>query len=434
MKKLRIAVSIILCVMLTGCTGLSLSEHDLLVPPMAEGSQAEIRSLIETSAGGSYSLIYPSGGKYTGAVILHDVDGDETDEAAAFYRNRNGEARVLFTAKSKGKYNVLGEYDLGTNLINSVSFADLNGDGREEFLLHYPVSGSPQASLSVFELSDEITRTDLSSAGAAYLAGDFNADGVSELLLLSTMNTVTTATARLVAYESGSLSELGSCETDSLVTGYAKLRFGGIGDGVSGAVLDGINAAGEYTTQVIYYDAASGSLVNPLFIFGEYEKTRRSVAITSADIDRDEVIEIPIVSYADYAQGEDMTSVCRKVTWSSFSPSILALTAERTSLLCDSLGFLFNLTGDRVGAVTARYADDATVCFYTWEFIDGELGLGTKLLTIRRCSKSDYNSGYVIEAKLCETNTEVYTYVIEDSEHYLSFTDDEVTGAFSLIG
>jgi hypothetical protein len=434
MKGLRILAAALICALLSGCTGLSLSEHDLLIPPRAEGSQAEIQSLIEQSAGGSYSLIYPSGGRYTGAVILHDINGDETDEAVALYRGRDGAARVLFASKSKGKYAVLGKFELGADLVNSVSFADLNGDSREEFLIHYPTGGTPQASLSVFDLSDEIVRAELPSAGTAYLAGDFNADGVSELMLLSTMNTVTTATARLVAYEDGAFRELGSCETDSQVTGYAKLRFGKIGDGISGAVLDGVNAAGEYTTQVIYYDAASSSPVNPLFIYGEYERTRRSAAITSADIDRDEVIEIPLVSYADYSQGEDMLSVARKVTWCSYSPSILALTAEKTSILCDPFGFLFHLGGDRVGAVTARYADDATVYFYTWEFIDGELGLGTKLLTIRRYSKSSYNSGYVIEAKLCETNTEVYTYVIEDTEHALSFTDDEVTGAFSLVG
>jgi hypothetical protein len=434
MKGLRVIAAALLCVMLTGCTDLSLNEHDLLIPPRAEGSHAEIQSLIEASAGGSYSLIYPSAGKYTGAVTLHDIDGDETEEAVALYKRRNGGVRVLFAGKARGRYEVICETDLDAALINSISFADLNGDGREEFLIHYPVSGSPQACLSVIEPDKEAVRADLPSAGSAYLSGDFNADGISELMLLSTMNTVTTATARLVAYEGGAFRELGSCETDSQVTGYARLRFGGIGDGVSGAVLDGVNAAGEYTTQVIYYDAASGSLSNPLFLFGDYEHTRRSAAITSTDVDRDEVIELPIVSFADHAQDEDMVSVCRKVTWSSFSPSILALTAERTSLLCDSLGFLFNLSSDRVGAVTARYADDATVCFYSWEFIGGELSLGTKLLTIRRYRRSEYNSGYVIEAKLCETSADVYTYVIEDSEHYLSFTDDEVTDSFALVG
>lgn len=434
MKRIRVVAAMLLCALLTGCTGLSLSDHDLLIPPRAEGDQAEIQSLIEASAGGSYSLIYPSGGKYTSAVILHDTDGDEADEAVALYRNRDGGAHVLFAGKANGRYAVLGESDLGANLVNSVSFADLNGDGREEILIHYPGSGSPLGTLAVFDAASDFARADLPSSCTAYLAGDFNADGLSELLLLSTMNTVATATARLVAYDGGSLNELGSCETDSQVTAYAKLRFGRIGDGISGAIIDGVNAAGEYTTQVIYFDPASGSLVNPLFIYGEYERTRRTAAITSTDADRDEVIEIPIVEYADYAPGEDMISVCRKVVWSSYSPTILALTAEKTALLCDPFGFLFNLSGDRVGAVTARYADDATVCFYTWEFIDGELSLGTKLLTIRRCSKSDYHNGYVIEAKLCETNTEVYTYVIEDRENYLSFTDEEVTGSFALIG
>lgn len=55
-------------------------------PPKATGDKADIQRVIEESAG-SYTFKYPQKGDYRSAVIMHDINGDGTDEAVAFYKS-----------------------------------------------------------------------------------------------------------------------------------------------------------------------------------------------------------------------------------------------------------------------------------------------------------------------------------------------------------
>ena len=62
---------------------MDLDTQNLMSPPKATGDKADIQRVIEESAG-SYTFKYPQKGDYRSAVIMHDINGDGTDEAVAF--------------------------------------------------------------------------------------------------------------------------------------------------------------------------------------------------------------------------------------------------------------------------------------------------------------------------------------------------------------
>lgn len=431
MKRFRlIAALVILCLMLSACDSLSLTGPDLLSPPRAQGDQARILSLIDESAGSDYTMIYPATGDYKSAVIFHDLDRDGKEEAAALYRGADGVSHILIAARNGDSYTAVGEGVINSSSVDRVDFCDLDRDGREELVTCYPDVSSPLSTVSVIHVDDAVTQTDMPTCCTSYLPGDYDGDGMQDLLLISLSSMITPASARLITYSEGSFGEMAACSMDDSVSELSRMTFGLISDDTVGAVIDCRNTAGEYTTQILYYDAASRSLLNPLFIYSGYQNTRRPTAIMSADVDRDNVIEIPICSMTDYADDEDVSAVCRKVTWNRYSPDAMTLVFKKTAILCDGMGFLLNLSDERTGNVTARYTGENSVTFYEWGFHGVRHEKGDELLTIRRYDKENYDSTRVIEAVLCETNTAVYTYTLTENEE--SYTADEVVAAFAL--
>ena len=431
MKQFRLTAAVIaICLLLSACNTLNLNTSGLMSPPRAEGNQARILSLIDENAGGNYTLIYPASGEYKSAVIFRDLDGSGEDEAVALYRSADNVTHILFASRSGDSYTAIGEGTFTGSIIERVDFVDLDSDGCEELITCYPDGSSPLSTLSVMYAGDSVTQTNLPTCCTTYLPGDYDGDGTGDLLLLTLPSTVGPASARLITCIQGDFGEKAACSMDDSVSELCCLSFGNIGEGTVGAVVDGRSAQGEYTTQILYYDTATHSLMNPLFVYGGYQDTRRPTAIMSGDIDSDGTIEIPICSLMDYAADEDVSSVCRKVTWNRFSPSAMSLAFQKTAVLCENLGFLLNLSGERTGAVTARYTGENSVTFYEWSYRDGEPDRGDEVLTIRRYDKESYDSSRIFEAVLCETNTVVYTYTLTDSER--SYTPDEVAAAFVL--
>ena len=431
MRKLRLTAAVTaICLLLSACHTLSLNSSELLSPPRAEGDQARILSLIDENTDGSYTMIYPSSGEYKSAVIFRDLDGDGAEEAVALYRDADDITHFLFASRDGSSYTAIGEGTVYGSMIERVDFADLDSDGIEELVTCYPDTNSPLSTLTVMYTGETVEQTNMPTCCTSYLPGDYDGDGIQDLLLLTLSSAVAPASARLITYTEGAFGEKAACSMDDGVSELSRLNFGDIGEDTVGAVIDCRSLQGEYTTQILYYDTATRSLLNPLFVYSGYQNTRRPTAIMSADVDRDNMIEIPICSLTDYADDEDVSSVCRKVTWNNFSPSAMGLTFKKTAILCESLGFLLNLSEERTDAVTARFTGENSVTFYEWDYIDGVPGRGDEVLTIRRYDKESYDSSRVFEAVLCETNTAVYTYTLTESEN--SYTADEVTSAFVL--
>ena len=77
-----------------GCSIADLSRDNLLRPPKSMGDEAEIEQLIASTAKDGYTLKYPKSGSNRSAIIMHDLDNDNVDEAIAFFREKDGSTGV----------------------------------------------------------------------------------------------------------------------------------------------------------------------------------------------------------------------------------------------------------------------------------------------------------------------------------------------------
>lgn len=419
------AAAAVLCCILAGCSDLSLNARDLLSPPKAQGAQAELQTLIDSRIGSVYTPVYPTAGEWQNAVITRDTDGDGFDEAIALCRGRDANIHILAIRGSDDGYHFAGEGKVPGDLIEQVEFADLDGDGQEEFILLYPDADTARTSLTVMPTDGSSAQSDMPACCSKAIIGDFDAESGSDILLLTRSDSVDTASADLLGYADGALIVCSSCEMDPDIEEYTKITYGCVSEGVNAAFVDGCTPSGEYTTQILCCDPADGTLHNPLFLYAGYEGTRRIDRISSSDVDRDGLIELPVCSLCDYGVKEPVETVCRRLTWNNYDIADMALISKKTAVLCEEQGFLFNISSERVGAVTARRPDADTVVLFLWEFRGDAMQCTDRLLTIRRFDKDSFDPDSAPAPVLCETDASVYTCDINAAAGALGYTFDE---------
>ena len=154
MKAKRFLLLLILaaCVTLCSCST-GFDDDTLLQPPKNTGREAAIQKLIEKSARGPYSLKYPNSGDYRSAIITEDLNGDETDEAIAFYRTKLDESvHMLIMRAVKKQWVICSDFKTEYTNVDCICFADYNYDGVKDILVGFTTSGEVNE-LNIFTLS-----------------------------------------------------------------------------------------------------------------------------------------------------------------------------------------------------------------------------------------------------------------------------------------
>ena len=135
-KKLKTelftALCLALCFMLCGCNFTSVGENDMLRPPRTTGDEAEIENLISKTAPSGYTLKYPKNGNHRSAIVMTDLDGDDVDEAIAFFREKDKVTGVhmLIMYKDEESWKISSDFETETADVDCIDFANLDGKGR----------------------------------------------------------------------------------------------------------------------------------------------------------------------------------------------------------------------------------------------------------------------------------------------------------------
>lgn len=435
MKKLTALLSIALVFLLTGCNMFSFQGSDIMCPPKATGSKAQIQKLIDKQTTGSYTLKYPKNGSNRSSIVMHDIDADEEEEAIAFYSDKDSDhIHALFVECENEDYSVISDILLESSTIDTVAFADLNGDDICEVLIGHSPSTSSQNTLNVYSYSDDIKEYDVSYTYSSLVTGDFNNNKNDDILLISLYSGDIAAKATLLTYNAGALSEIGTTELDSDITALASVQYGQISYGVYGAVIDGISSAGDYTTQVVIFDKSVPALLNPLFSYSGYSSTRRSTQICSLDFDKDELIDIPVCSLMSHLDSEDINTVSRRIDWSNFNTEAYTLTTSQSAIICPKDGYTLTMPQKWNNAVTARYNEKTReTAIYRISYTGNALKLEEKIVTIKAYFDEEYskdNSGFT---EFLRSGATVYTYSIGNADEYLSISGEEIKSLFKLV-
>lgn len=422
----------------SGCDIADFSSDSLLRPPKTMGDEAEIEQLISNTAQKDYTLKYPKSGNYRSAIIMYDLSGDGIDESIAFFREKNDVTRIhmIVMYGDNDEWKLSADFVTETTDIDSVDFADIDGDDNLEILVGYTTYTTNTNFLSCYSYFDG--KTQEIKAGQSYSSfycGDFNADQKNEVMTLSLYTTENEARATMLDYDekNDSLYAKATVPMDPNVVKYKNVTVSDLGENVKGIVIDGSFASEEIDTQIIYYNKELSLLRNPLFNEKTKSDTQRSCPVISADVDNNLIVEIPTVTKLPHSDKEPEETVADKITWNTFSVQNEKLAPKINMIANYNFSYTIKMPDSWLdNTVTAIYnSEENSTLFYEWN----KNTLGDKLFEIKVFDVTQWDQGKDSDeyTLIYKDNKYAYTFNNSNINSKYSMTDDEIKTAFSVL-
>ena len=421
-----------------GCSVSDIGKEDLLRPPKTMGDEAEIEALISKAAPHGYTLKYPKNGNYRSAIIMHDINGDNVDEAIAFFREKDSAAGVhmLMMCDIDGEWEVTGDFVTETADVDCVDFADINDNDSQEIVVGYATYTSNVNFLSVYSYENGKTNAvDSGQNYSAFYCGNFDGSGKSNIITLSLFTTENEAKATMLAYNSnrGALVTKAAAAMDPNVVSYMNMAQTELGDGVKGLVIDGTLSSGGLNTQIVYYNKTKKALENPLYKDKKLNTTQRSSAILSTDIGNDLKYEIPTVTTLPFNEASGAYTAADQVVWNNFSLEQEQLVAVQRTVANYNYAYTIKIPDTwEQGSFTAllnESGDEMRFC----EWADKQAGKTVFEIRVFKVADWDKGVGSDRYTLIYKDNRYAYTFINQSTESVLAMENDQIKTAFSLL-
>jgi len=278
---------------LGGCEVFPTDNDRLLVAPQLTGEMSPIIKALEDKIGLNYTLRYPSGGDRKSAVILKDVDNDTKDEAFAFYSIGEEDMHLAMIAQNGKVWSCVDERKLTAGGVERIDFYDLDHDGVEEVLVGWEIHGTSEKQLAVYSTLKKKLNLMMLQKYTAFTCCDIDSDGEGEIFLQLLSAADPASRAYIFKKNGDEFTEASSCSMDRNVKSITAQTVAALSSGQTAIYVDELKAAGA-VTEVFFW--SQGELVNPLLdsTSGENLKTERASSLLCVDINRDELLEIPV--------------------------------------------------------------------------------------------------------------------------------------------
>lgn len=305
-----IAVLMLACFALSGCNVMDVFDggvEEIMQPPVYDTEKYNINLALNNVVKGSVTLKFPKEGRFVTACTEYDLDGDEENEAIVFYqekiRDKDGDKITLYIhlfRKDDGEWVSAQRIKSEDTGVYSLEFCDLNKDGVQEIIVMWErASIKNTKTLAIYEYNE----------GNLEYGEEKVCEVAATIDLIQNNNRVEIVTFGFNDENSNSVAEAyvysnkvlvpqgnGAVELGDEIIGYAE---------VSPSSEQYINGKKYYArvvvdsyyrnyqtlfTQFVYWNNNS-LMVSKLD--GELEK--RTVDVTSRDINYDGVVEFPSI-------------------------------------------------------------------------------------------------------------------------------------------
>ncbi len=427
---LMLAALILVC--LSGCKSTGNRKDGLLLPPKLEGDMAPVQEALETYVPGDITLKYPTSGEYRSAFILKDLDGDTRREAVALYSttaDNTVSMHINVIASSGESWEVKGDLSLVANGVESVSFADMDGDKTLEIIVGWTVYGSAQKQVGIYDY-DEGLKLRAVEPYTNFLCADISGDGVEDLTAFHLNLSSKTATARVFSLTSTGIAEIGKAELDGGVSSYSAPVLSTLADGTPAIYLDGVKGTGMLTEIVWLSDGKLSGIYNPET--PEVSLTYRASAVSSRDFDGDGIIDIPLSELLKSTETFSDTDKVYFTNWSEFDRSGFITTASTFMNYSD--GYILTVPDKwKDSLLLIRKTEARMRFFYSY---DPETDIaGEELFRLVAVTASDIDGGVYSNDEFIEiarSGNLVYLTKIT-TDNVLGITEKDIRQMFSII-
>ncbi len=396
-KAVALMLAVVMVILVTaGCSPISIEGNTLLRPPRATGDKAEIQDIITQQAGGKYTFKYPQTGTNRSAITMKSDKAQNEFAVALYSPNNDTKMNVSMIAYIKNEWKCIGTFSNAGAGVDRVMFSDLNNDGTDEVIIGWTGYGNTSKTLTAYSVADTAYEMTIDDTYDEMLIEDVTADALNEIVLLSLGSQKNPSSIRLLQYSEQEKKPIGkyALELDPEITSFVNVTVGNIAQNQIGLVVDGEKNGGVLTSQIIYFDAQTNTLQNPLVSKLENDvysnPTARKDTIYSRDADGDGMIEVPVITPMSAGTDVNAANVCNITAWKQYSIYNKSLGTKLNTVINYNDRYYFTMPNRWMnGSVTAvTDPDTRQMTFYLWN--SKTSSFGDKLLTIRRYTEEEW--------------------------------------------
>lgn len=294
-KLLALAVLLVTAAVCAGCGSSALDAERLLSPPALSEEDMGVLGLFESQVGKGLQFIYPAKGKNRSPILRVGLGPSGEPGFLVLTRSAPEDRNVTLSfVSARPDYNIIGSFALAeTSSLESIDFADLNGDGSAEIIavsLDYEGNKTASVHKVLPDFTQELFRAACGEAAVSSLAGDR-----ARLFLVKKDESSDKAEATMVcAGENGDLVT----EKISLAVGKGALlsvKAGMASPGSPALAVECFDGS-QTVTRLALWDAGSA---NPKLTAADADIPPRQGRLACEDMDSDGVLEFPYEA-ADY--------------------------------------------------------------------------------------------------------------------------------------
>ena len=354
----RLAAAVCAAALLAGCA-LPGTERagveELLRAPRLEGDYGEIQSALNQWLEESAQLKYPMNGELLSPFLMSDFDGDGQQDAAVLYSTADTPNICLAVLQkdAEGVWQVQDAVEGLTEKVDTVRFARVQEGGANQIVVGYNAS-QEVSYLAVYAYTEGRIQAILAEPYDQYLIEDITGTGYEDLVLMGTDEQGADQIKLLISDREGGFRQASVMGlSPDKFTGCASLAAGMGAYGGQYLVLDGwTGVSGSNLASVLLRYNELTQQMEPARQIGAdalYEASLRNVPdLTSRDLDRDGVVEIPTqpegAGLINMSQGRRMDFIL----WMDYTS---AQPRKSFGILDEELGFYLELPMEWYGSL-----------------------------------------------------------------------------------
>jgi len=384
-------VMLVICVTLsmTGCSFLNFDMDTTLRAPHAAGEQDAIQTaleehihqlessvLSEESAIPAYVLKYPKMGSYRSAFIMKDIDGDDKEDALAFYATApdGANTHIVMLSKQNGQWVCMDDIEGLATEIERVNFGDLNNDGVMELFTGFSMYDTRDRRLMLYTWEDGHFVERYSDTYTNMIVASVVQEGRDDFLLYRIQAAEEKTTVRLLSMEEDTIVEKSSASLDGKIQQFLDYSFAELPSGGRALYQDCLKTSGTLVTELIVWDGdhLEAPLYDPLENITTHSARESSLPV--GDIDFDGELEWP---QSFRMPGDELTAASEVLLWMSdwyaWNDETDQPVKKLTNIVNTADQYYLKVPDEWIGNITARYAPSQR-SLSILEVTDGKIG------------------------------------------------------------
>lgn len=447
--KIRKIISLItaaaLVIVCSGCSLNFFSVESLLAPPVQSGKNGEVQAAFNSlMKNEKIQLKTPVSGDFQSSFVLFDINGDGVDESLVFYSDSSSvesSVRMALLEFVDEKWAISSDIKGAGSGVFDVSFTDLDADGVYEIFVSWSLFDNKTTKIiSIYApVVDRRGLYSLEALGNEYCNSksfaDFNGDLRNDLILVYLDDTGNFQKSFLRLFSLSQNRELvkyAEVQLDSAITSVANIQSDIIKAGhesYSRLFIDCQKNDRMIFTEMVYWDINNSSPVRA--IMNPSVSTARNINVKCQDIDADGYLEIPVFTklYGDEKQFSvtdyDEIYTFTLLDWLNEKGDTNHRDIKTLYNPLDSYLFKFPWNGK----VSVRY-DSVRNALLFCEWNEQSKTYNAELFSIAYRDSSDEE---VYGKVLYESQTGTYYYEITENGETFGITDNEVISSFRIV-